>query len=465
MRQEKKLEVLLQNEDTIIAVATGMGGAGIGIIRISGPKAVEIGNKLFVNPRGKTLLAARSHELIYGRIVDAMAKKDIDEVLISKMLTPHSYTAEDVVEINCHGGIVPMRKILKLVIDSGARLAEPGEFTKRAFLNGRLDLTQAEAVIDVINAKTEKSLEYSVAQLEGRLSQKLEVLDGILIEILSHMEVNIDYPEYDIEEISYDFVHKQIITLLKKINEILAVAETGKIYREGITTAILGEPNVGKSSLLNTLLMENKAIVTDIPGTTRDTIEEYLNIEGIPFKIIDTAGIRETDNLVEKIGVEKSKALLNQTNLVIFMRDISKEMSDGEKELIEILKNRRTIYIANKTDTISEVDREIPPPWIPMSLLEEEGIEKLKQKMLEMVFEGTVNQDADYLITNTRHIELLKITKTSLENAIKTMTSEMPLELVSIDVMEALEALRGITGKAVGMDIIDQIFKNFCIGK
>ncbi|MBC3797760.1 tRNA uridine-5-carboxymethylaminomethyl(34) synthesis GTPase MnmE [Acetobacterium tundrae] len=459
------MEVLLVNEGTIAAVATGMGGAGIGIIRISGNKAIEIGNNLFINPKGKTLEAAKSHALLYGRIVDPITNKDIDEVLISKMKAPHSYTAEDIVEINCHGGIVPMRKILKLVIKSGARLAEPGEFTKRAFLNGRIDLTQAEAVMDIINAKTEKSLEYSVAQLEGRLSEKLEDLDVILVGILSHMEVNIDYPEYDIEEITYEFIHAEITKLLKKIEAILVVAETGKIYREGITTAILGEPNVGKSSLLNTFLMENKAIVTDVPGTTRDMIEEYINIEGIPFKIIDTAGIRETDNVVEKIGVEKSKALLNQTNLVIFMRDISKEISPGEKELLELLKNRKTIYIANKTDTLSKKDCEISAPWIPMSLIEESGIEILKKKMIEMVYEGTVNQEADYLITNTRHIQLLEETKKSLENAIVTMKSQMPIELVSIDIMEALESLRGITGKAVGMDIIDQIFKNFCIGK
>ena len=459
------MEVLLLNEGTIAAVATGMGGAGIGIIRISGNKAIEIGNSLFVNPKGKTLEAAKSHELLYGRIMDPITNKDIDEVLISKMKAPHSYTVEDIVEINCHGGIVPLRKILKLVIKSGARLAEPGEFTKRAFLNGRIDLTQAEAVMDIINAKTEKILEYSVAQLEGRLSEKLEDLDVILVGVLSHMEVNIDYPEYDIEEITYDFIHEEIIKLLKKIEEILVVAETGKIYREGITTAILGEPNVGKSSLLNTLLMENKAIVTEVPGTTRDMIEEYINIEGIPFKIIDTAGIRETDNVVEKIGVEKSKALLNQTNLVIFMRDISKEISAGEKQLLELLQNRKTIYIANKTDTIIEKDCEISDPWIPMSLIEESGIEILKKKMIEMVYEGTVNQEADYLITNTRHIQLLEETKKSLENAIVTMKSQMPIELVSIDIMEALESLRGITGKAVGMDIIDQIFKNFCIGK
>lgn len=459
------MEFLFENEDTITAVATGMGGAGIGIIRISGNKAVELGNRIFVNPKGKTLAEAKSHQLLYGKIVNPATGRDIDEVLISKMKAPHSYTAEDVVEINCHGGIVPMRKILKLVVESGSRLAEAGEFTKRAFLNGRLDLTQAEAVIDIINAKTEKSLEYSVAQLEGQLSKKLDLLDDVLVAILSHMEVNIDYPEYDIEEVSYDFVDTQIQGLIIKIEEILSVAETGKIYREGISTAILGEPNVGKSSLLNALLLEDKAIVTDIPGTTRDIIEEYINIEGIPFKIIDTAGIRETENLVEQIGVEKSKALLNQANLIIFMRDISREFSDGEKELIALLKNRRVIYIANKIDILDQEQPEPADPWIPMSLYEDSGIDQLKQKMLEMVFDGTVNQDADYLITNTRHIQLLEKTRDSLKNATNTIKNQMPLELVTIDVMEALEALRGITGKSIGMDIIDQIFKNFCIGK
>lgn len=459
------MEVLLLKEDTIAAVATGLGGAGIGIIRISGKSAIDIGNALFVNPKGKTLEGADSHQLLYGRVRDPAKEKDIDEVLISKMKAPHSYTAEDVVEINCHGGIVPLRKILGLVIKGGARLAEPGEFTKRAFLNGRLDLTQAESVIDIINAKTEKSLEYSVAQLEGRLSQKLEELDLALVGILAHMEVNIDYPEYDIEEISYEFVNNEILKLMQLINKLLLVAETGKIYREGITTAILGEPNVGKSSLLNTLLMEEKAIVTEIPGTTRDTIEEYINIQGIPFKIIDTAGIRETDNLVEKIGVERSRKLLNQTNLVIFMRDICKELSSEEIELLELLKKRKTIYIANKTDALESEGLKIPAPWIPMSLLKEQGLEVLKNKMVEMVYDGTVNQEADYLITNTRHIQLLEKTKDSLENAITTMNIHMPIEVVSIDIMDALESLRGITGKAVGIDIINQIFKNFCIGK
>lgn len=459
------MENLLLNEDTITAIATGIGGAGIGIIRISGEKAIEIGDKLFKNVKDKKVVEMDNHHLLYGKIIDLETNKEIDEVLISKMKGPHSYTAEDVVEINCHGGIVPLRKILNLVINEGARLAEPGEFTKRAFLNGRLDLTQAEAVMDVINAKTEKSLEYSVGQLEGKLSQNLEKLDETLMGLLSHMEVNIDYPEYDIEEISYEFIYSQVKSLIESVKNLLEVAETGRIYREGITTAILGEPNVGKSSLLNSLLMENKAIVTEIPGTTRDIIEEYINIKGIPFKIIDTAGIRETDNLVEKIGVEKAKKLISQTNLVIFMRDISKPISPGEEELMALLKNRKTIYIANKTDRLDKENKEILDPWIPMSLLEEEGLNKLRDKMAEMVHEGTVSQDADYLITNARHIKLLEEMKKSLENAMNTMETKMPIELLSIDVMEALEALRGITGKAVGMDIIDQIFKNFCIGK
>ncbi|MGL4607637.1 MAG: tRNA uridine-5-carboxymethylaminomethyl(34) synthesis GTPase MnmE [Eubacteriaceae bacterium] len=451
-------------EDTITGIATGIGGAGIGIIRISGERAIEIGELLFKSPKGITLKEGENRSLLYGKMIDPETKKEIDEVLISKMIAPHSYTAEDVVEINCHGGIVSLRKILGCVVKEGARLAEPGEFTKRAFLNGRLDLAQAESVMDIINAKTEKSLEYSMRQLDGKLSQHIEGLDEIILGLLSHMEVNIDYPEYDIEDISYDYIQTKIMELLKEINRLLQVAETGKIYREGITTAILGEPNVGKSSLLNALLMENKAIVTEIPGTTRDTIEEYINIQGIPFKIIDTAGIRETDNVVEKIGVEKARKLLVQTNLVIFIRDVTKEPSLEEKALLKLLKDRKTIYCVNKMDQIP-MENEIEAPWIPMSILNDEGLDLLRSKMVEMVNEGIVDQEAEYIITNSRHIHLLEEMKKSLKNALETMESQMPLELVSIDLMEALEALRGISGKAVGMDIIDQIFKNFCIGK
>lgn len=454
----------LLNEDTIAAVATGLGGAGIGIIRVSGPEAVSIVTRLFVNHAGKTVEDAESHKLLYGNILEPENGKIIDEVLVSKMKGPFSYTAEDVVEINCHGGIVSLKKILDAVIRSGARLAEPGEFTKRAFLNGRLDLAQAEAVMDIISAKTEKSLEYSVGQLEGKLSQRLDAIDALLIDVMANVEANIDYPEYDIEEVTTAYLNDHIHQAMDMVDALLKASETGKIYREGITTAILGEPNVGKSSLLNTLLMENKAIVTEIPGTTRDIIEEYINIGGIPFKIIDTAGIRETDNLVEQIGVEKSRQLIKNTSLVLFMTDLSRPFSDEEKMLIEELDPSKTLFIANKTDSRIE-GRDIPEGWLPLSLKEDEGIEVLKDKMLEMVMGGSVDQEADYIVNNVRHVHLLEEAMTCLKNALVTIDMGMPLELVSIDIKDGLEKIREITGRSVGSDIVNQIFKNFCIGK
>lgn len=454
----------LLSDDTIAAVATGLGGAGIGIIRISGPEAVAIADRLFVNRAGKTLAAAESHKLLYGHIIEPKSGKIIDEVLASKMKGPFSYTAEDIVEINCHGGIVSLRRILNAVLEQGARLAEAGEFTKRAFLNGRIDLAQAEAVMDIISAKTEKSLEYSVGQLEGRLSEKLEAIDTILLDVMTNIEASIDYPEYDIEEVTTAYLLENIQQAMDKTAALLKASETGKIYREGITTAILGEPNVGKSSLLNTLLMENKAIVTEIPGTTRDVIEEYVNINGIPFKIIDTAGIRETDNLVEKIGVEKSKQLLNRTNLVLFLRDVTRPLSETETAMIQDLNPAKTILIANKIDRLD--DREaIPEGWLPVSMKTEEGIETLKRAMVEKIMGGSVDQEADYIINNVRHIRLLEEAQAALANAKGTIENAMPLELISIDIQDAMEKIREITGRSVGSDIIDQIFKNFCIGK
>lgn len=454
----------LLNEDTIAAVATGLGGAGIGIIRVSGPEAVSIVTKLFVNHAGKTVESAESHKLLYGNILEPETGKIIDEVLVSKMKGPFSYTAEDVVEINCHGGIVSLKKILDAVIRSGARLAEPGEFTKRAFLNGRLDLAQAEAVMDIISAKTEKSLEYSVGQLEGKLSERLNAIDDLLIDVMANVEANIDYPEYDIEEVTTAYLNDHIHQAMDMVDTLLKASETGKIYREGITTAILGEPNVGKSSLLNTLLMENKAIVTEIPGTTRDIIEEYINIGGIPFKIIDTAGIRETDNLVEQIGVEKSRQLIKNTNLILFMTDLSRPFSEEEKTLIGELDPSKTIFIANKTDSMIE-SREVPEGWMPLSLKEDQGIDALRDKMLAMVMGGSVDQEADYIVNNVRHVHLLEEAMTCLKNALDTIDMGMPLELVSIDIKDGLEKIREITGRSVGSDIINQIFKNFCIGK
>ena len=418
----------LLNEDTIAAVATGLGGAGIGIIRVSGPEAVDIVTRLFVNHAGKTVEGAESHKLLYGNILEPEDGKIIDEVLVSKMKGPFSYTAEDVVEINCHGGIVSLKRILDAVIRSGARL------------------------------------EYSVGQLEGKLSQRLTAIDDLLIDVMANVEANIDYPEYDIEEVTAAYLNAHIHQAMDMVDMLLKASETGKIYREGITTAILGEPNVGKSSLLNTLLMENKAIVTEIPGTTRDIIEEYINIGGIPFKIIDTAGIRETDNLVEQIGVEKSRQLIKNTNLILFMTDLSRPFSEEEKTLIEELDPSKTIFIANKTDSMIE-NRDVPEGWLPLSLKEDEGVEALKDKMLEMVMGGSVDQEADYIVNNVRHVHLLEEAMACLKNALGTIDMGMPLELVSIDIQDGLEKIREITGRSVGSDIINQIFKNFCIGK
>jgi len=456
--------IKIYDEDTIAAIATGMGGAGIGIIRISGEEAVAIAERLFQQKKGKSLKTAESHKLLYGYIVDPETEKPIDEVLVSKMNRPFSYTAEDVVEINCHGGIVPLQKILKTVLKQGARLAESGEFTKRAFLNGRLDLTQAEAVMDIISAKTEQSLNYSMGQLEGHLSEKIDEIDAVLMDMMMHIEANIDYPEFDIEKVSMTFLKARCEGVLQQIKKLLATAETGKIYREGITTAILGEPNVGKSSLLNYLLMENKAIVTDIPGTTRDVIEEYINIQSIPFKIIDTAGIRQTDNIVEKMGVDKARALIDRATLILFMRDVSKPLSDEEKKLLASLKDKKTVLIANKMD-LCETPETLPKEWLPLSLKTDEGIETLRDTMVKKVTSGLVSQEADYIISNTRHVQLLETTATALENALHTISLNLPLELISIDLRDALENLRQITGKVVEDDIINAIFKNFCIGK
>jgi len=456
--------IKIYDEDTIAAIATGMGGAGIGIIRISGQAAVPIAERLFQQKKGKPLTTAESHKLFYGYIVDPETEKPIDEVLVSKMNKPFSYTAEDVVEINCHGGIVPLQKILKMVLKQGARLAEPGEFTKRAFLNGRLDLTQAEAVMDVISAKTEQSLNYSMGQLEGHLSEKINEIDAILMDMMMHIEANIDYPEFDIETVSMSFLTARCEEVLQQIKKLLATAETGKIYREGITTAILGEPNVGKSSLLNYLLMENKAIVTNIPGTTRDVIEEYINIQSIPFKIIDTAGIRQTDNIVEKMGVDKARALIDKATLILFMRDASKPLSEEEEKLLAILKDKKTVLIANKIDLCQKAET-LSDEWLPMSLKTDQGVETLRNMMVQQVTSGLVSQDADYIITNTRHVQLLETTATALENALHTISLKLPLELISIDLRDALENLRQITGKVVEDDIINAIFKNFCIGK
>lgn len=463
--EKEFIMIHLYNDEIITAIATGSTGGGIGIVRLSGEGSVDLVNPLF-SPKGFTNLGnAESHKFLYGHLVNPSTQLLVDEVMVVKMLAPASYTKEDVVEIHCHGGRVAMEAVLSLMLEYGARLADPGEFTKRAFLNGRLDLTQAEAVMEVVSAKTNKGLELSVNQLKGRLQTILEELDNELVRLLSDMEANIDYPEYDIEEISSTELSNGIDHLVANIDQLIQSINIGKIYRDGIPTAIIGLPNVGKSSLLNVLLNEERAIVTDIPGTTRDIIEEYLNIQGVPFRVIDTAGIRETKDVVEQIGVKRSLETMNEASLVLFLLDVSRETSPEEIELMEGVKNKNVIYIANKNDLESHPNFQPPQGTLSISLVNGQGVHLLEKEMVKKGIGEFGGQDSDILISNARQGDLLKEAKEHLMNAKETMDLGFPLELISTDLTNALESIRKITGRGIGTDIIDEIFAKFCLGK
>lgn len=454
--------------DTIAAISTPIGEGGIAIIRISGDDAISIANKLY---KGKsTLDSVKSHTINYGYITDAY-NNVIDEVLVTIMKAPKTFTMEDVVEINCHGGFVIANKMLNVVIENGARLAEPGEFSKRAFLNGRIDLSQAEAVIDLIRAKTDRASEVALKQIEGKLSGKINDIRKTIIEVLAFIEVNIDYPEHDIDEITYDYLLKNISAVKFEINLLLNQAKEGKIYRDGISIAIIGRPNVGKSSLLNTLISEAKAIVTDIPGTTRDIVEEYINIKGIPIKLIDTAGIRETDNIVEKLGVEKAKEVLNEADLILLVFNNNDELIAEDLELINIVKENKVIIVINKTDLPKKINEELLREMITdiklvnTSLINEEGIEKLKFIIHEFLMEGNLNSDDLTYVSNSRHIELLRKTKNNIDDSINAIQNLIPIDIISIDISNAYQLLGEIIGESIEDDLVDQIFSDFCVGK
>lgn len=450
---------------TIAAISTAPGIGGIGIIRMSGKECFDILDKIFepVNNTDK-----KGYTIKYGKIVDNGTI--IDEVLVSYFLKPRSYTTEDMCEINSHGGMVVMKQILDLCLKNGAELAEAGEFTKRAFLNGRIDLTQAEAVIDVINSKTDKEVRASMNQLEGNLSKRISEIRQDLISGMADIEVSIDYPEYDVEEMT----NSQILELLSKNKDRLDKLErtftNGKILREGVKTAIIGRPNAGKSSLLNVLLNEERAIVTEIEGTTRDTIEEYISLEGIPFKIIDTAGIRETNDTVEKIGVQKAMEIAKKSDLIIAIFDISKRITDEDKKILEILKEKNAIIILNKIDITKEcVDKEIfekiNKKIIIMSAKTQEGVQELLETMVKMVSNEEIQSDGELLAINARHKSLISKAKCALEKSIETINLGMPLDVISIYIKNILEELGKITGESVTDDIISEIFSKFCLGK
>lgn len=455
--------------DTIAAISTPVGEGAISIVRLSGPEAITIANRIF---SGKNLKTVPSHTLHYGKIIDPHSDELVDEVIVSVMRAPKTFTVEDIVEINGHGGIVAVKRLLQLVLDEGARLAEPGEFTKRAFLNGRIDLSQAEAVMDVISSQTNQAMQVAMNQLEGRLSKLIQKLRQHLIETIAHVEVNIDYPEYDdVEEMTHDMMEEKTAIVLEEINKLLQVAAQGKILREGIKTAIIGRPNVGKSSLLNSLVQEERAIVTDIAGTTRDVIEEYVNVRGIPLRLMDTAGIRETDDIVERIGVERSQQILSSADLTLFMLNYNDTLTNDDRMIFSLLENLPYIIIINKTDlpgqlNIKEVEELAKGKKIvTMSLINDKGIDELEQSISQLFFENElVDRDTIY-ISNVRHIHLLKQAKKALEDARDGLSMHMPLDIVQIDVRRTWEFLGEIIGDTASESLIDQLFSQFCLGK
>lgn len=455
--------------DTIAAIATALGEGSVGIIRISGPDSIRIADRVFRS--GIKLEKAKTHTLHYGYIVDPKTGERVDEVLVALMRAPRSYTMEDVVEIHCHGGIVVLQRVLRLVLAAGARLAEPGEFTKRAFLNGRIDLSQAEAVIDLIRAKTDSSMKIALKQVEGRLSEKIRALRQTLIELLAHIEVTIDYPEHDVEEVAIRHIVKQGRAMAEEIGSLLAGARTGRILREGIRTVIAGKPNVGKSSLLNALSRTDRAIVTDIPGTTRDILEEQISIRGIPLQIIDTAGIRETEDVVERIGVERSRGALEEADLVLFVMDASTELTGIDKELLTKVKGKPTIIILNKVDLPRKIDsdeiRKAAPDAVivEMSVKKGVGIERLEAEVERLFLSGGIEGKEAAYVSNTRHIALLEKAKAQLEEAVVSAEAGMTLDLIAVEIREAWETLGEIVGEAVGEELLDQIFSQFCLGK
>ncbi len=459
----------MRSHDTIAAIATGTTNAGISIIRISGSDAISVADALFVSKKkNKKLSDAKSHTLHYGIIMggDTM----VDEVLVSVMKAPNTYTAEDVIEINCHGGIIVTKKILELVLSHGAKMAEPGEFTKRAFLNGRIDLSQAEAVIDLIHATNEQAVKNSVRQLNGNLCKKIKEIRDSVLRDTAFIEAALDDPEHISLDGFTDTLQEHTENNVKEIKQLLKNAEDGKIIKEGIRTVILGKPNAGKSTLMNVLVGEERAIVTDIPGTTRDTLEELIQIKGIVLRIIDTAGIRDTKDTVEKIGVERAKTEAEGADFVIYVADASRELDENDEAVISMIQDKKAVVLLNKSDlsmkiTKEELERKCGKQVFLISAKEETGMDAFAEEVEKMFYQGLIDKKEEVFITNLRHKEALTEAKISLEKVLESLALDMPEDFYSIDLMNAYQMLGEIIGEAVDEDLVDTIFKEFCMGK
>ncbi|MFZ6017896.1 MAG: tRNA uridine-5-carboxymethylaminomethyl(34) synthesis GTPase MnmE [Nitrospirota bacterium] len=463
----------MSTDDTIAAISTPVGEGGIGIVRLSGEDSVEIAEKIFYSPKNKFLRDSKSYRVIYGFIKDPTTGEEVDEVLITVMRSPYSYTKEDVVEINCHGGMIPLRKTLELVLKEGARLAEPGEFTKRAFINGRIDLSQAEAVLDLIRSKTDESRRIAVEQLQGGLSEKITALRDRLTELCAHVEAYIDFPEDEIETASKQDMLGSMKEIIRELQALLKSYDEARFFREGLSTAIVGRPNVGKSSLLNALLKKDRAIVTEVPGTTRDVIEEYLNINGLPLRIMDTAGIRAVQDIAEKEGVRRSLQSIENADLVIAIFDSSEPFKDEDFEVMEKIKGKNAIIVINKCDLPSAFDEDTLSSCIlypasrilQISATRGDGLEELKDRIFDLCLKDWREEREGVVITNLRHKTAIENAKASLDRAMYALIENQPLEILALELRDSLDRLGEIVGAVTTEDILNRIFNDFCIGK
>ncbi len=461
---------IVEQLDTITSISTPIGEGAIGIVRLSGLDAVEIADKLYKGR--KQLKDVPTHTINYGHIIDPETQEVVEEVMVSVLRAPRTFTREDIVEINCHGGILTINRVLELTMTYGARMAEPGEYTKRAFLNGRIDLSQAEAVMDFIRSKTDRASKVAMNQIEGRLSDLIKKQRQSILEVLAQVEVNIDYPEYDdVEEATSELLLERAQEIKNEIQKLLDTGVQGKIMREGLSTVIVGKPNVGKSSMLNNLIQDNKAIVTEVAGTTRDVLEEYVNVRGVPLRLVDTAGIRETEDIVERIGVERSRKALSEADLILFVLNNNEPLTEEDRKLYEVVKTSDAIVIINKTDLTPRLDRDEVKamvgsmPVIETSMLEQQGIDELEIQIRDLFFGGEVqSQDMTY-VSNSRHISLLKQAKKTIQDAIDAAEMGIPMDMIQIDLTRTWELLGEIIGESASEELIDQLFSQFCLGK